>query len=431
MSDHDIKALSFTREQIKYKRIAEQLVKEHIEPAAARIDREGKFPKEMIRLLGEHDLLGFGIGEEHGGKGGDFMAMTLVLEQLGMGCASTAMIALMHTTTIPYLSAVANEEQRARLIQPLIAGKLLGALSMSEPGTGSRLWHMSSWADASEEGFIINSMKSFVTSAGSADFYIVPVRSTAESAANELNVFWIEGNNPGIHPLGEWDGLGLRGNSSTPIHFKDCFVEKRNLLGEENSGFSLLMAYTLPIYFVGIGAIYLGICEQAYQFALKKVKQRTYTDTNNTSGDIESIQRYIGEMKTKICTLRAAVYRCARLVNHTSKVFDMLKQSDLLQDLLDNAQKDSFFIELAQLKITSTETAAFVTDKALQVCGGQGYKRGNPVERLFRDARAGSLMGPTNDILKVIIGKRELGLPYPWDLISKNEESKTEELVKV
>ena len=423
MSNDDIKALSFTREQVKYKRLVSKLVENHILAVSEEIDREGRFPAENIKLLGEHGILGLGISASKGGIGGDFVAMTLVLEELAKGCSSTAMSYLMHSTTIPYLSAIVSEEQHASFLQPIIEGKYLGALSMSEPKTGSRLWHMTSHAHKEGNEYVINSFKSFVTNSKHADFYIVPVRSSENSLPNELSVFWIDGKDKNIKPIGDWDGMGLRGNSSTPVHFEDCRVPEFNRIGEKDSGFSLLMAYVLPIYFVGMAAVYLGIAEKAYKEAVKRAKARKYTGPDDSGKNLESIQRYIGEMKSKLCTLRASVYRCARMVNQVTKVFDMLCEAGLLVELLDNAQKDTFFIELAQLKIASTETAQFVTDKALQVGGGQCYKRGNIIEQCFRDARAGSLMGPSNDILKVIIGKRELGLPYPWETFEEEKIS--------
>lgn len=415
MSDHDIKALSFTKDQMIYKALADKVVKEFIAPQADETDRSGEFPVKNMRLLGEKGLLGFAVPALHGGAGGDFVSITLVLESIAKGCASTAMSFLMHVSTIPFISSLVNDEQKAKFLQPLIEGRVFGALSMSEPATGSRLWHMTSFADLQGDKYLIDSFKSFVTSSRHADFYLLPVRTSSQSKANELSVFWVEGDNEKIKFIGDWDAMGLRGSSSTPVHFDNCEIPAGNRIGAPDAGFAMLMAYTLPIYFVGMAAVYLGIAESAYNAAVQKIKSRKYADTKDGGENIESLQRYIGEMKTGLCQLRASVYRGARLVNHTTKIFDLLSTTGLLKELLDNAQKDTFFIELAQLKIAATETAAMVTEKALLACGGQGYKKGTVVERCFRDARAGALMGPSNDVLKTIIGKRELGLPYPWE----------------
>lgn len=178
------------------------------------------------------------------------------------------------------------------------------------------------------------------------------------------------------------------------------------------------MAYTLPIYFIGLSTVYLGIAQNAYDAAVAKVKQRIYSDTGNTASDVETVQRYVGEMKTKLSILRESIYKGARLTTEINNVFNELSRADLLTELLDKAQNDKFFVEIALLKIAACETSQFIVDKALQISGGQAYKRGNTVERCYRDARAGSLMGPSDDILKVIIGKRELGLSYPWEEVS-------------
>lgn len=412
-------ALSFTREQSIFKRKADKLVKEHIAPNAEQIDRDGRFPVENIQLLGREGLLGLGIRKEFGGIGGDTLATTLVIESIAKGCASTAMAFLMHISTIPLFNALVNYDQIEAFLKPIIQGEWLGALAMSEPTTGSRLWHMESYAEKNGDLFNIDSFKSFATSGGHANFYIVPVRTDRHSKANELSVFLINGKDPNVQLIGRWDGMGLRGNSSTPVHFKNCQVPAFNRLGDPNCGFSMLMAYTLPIYFIGLSAVYLGIAQNAYDAALAKVKQRKYADTQNTASDIETVQRYVGEMKTKLSVLRESIYKGARLTMEVNNVFDELSKANLLTELLDKAQNDKFFVEIALLKIAACETAQFVADKALQVSGGQSYKRGHIVERCYRDARAGSLMGPSDDILKVMIGKRELGLPYPWDELQK------------
>ncbi len=420
MSDHDIKALSFTPEQTRIKAKIGRLVQEYIAPTATETDKSGTYPRHNVELLGRNGFLSMLVPQVQGQDAADFVAATLVLEALGKGCASTAMTVLMHTTTLPFISALVSQEQKETILKPILEGRHIGALAMSEPETGSRLWHMTGYAEERGSDFAVNSFKSFVTGSREVDFYLVPVRTNASAAPNDLSVFWIPSATRNIKPVGHWDAMGLKGSSSTPVQFEGCPVSRDWMVGAPGTGFSMLMAYVLPIYFVGLSAVYLGIAEGAYESAVAKVKSRQYGDTKSSGGEIETIQRYVGEMKTKLIQLRASVYRCARMINHTTKIFDVLKSADLLEDLLEQAQNDSFFVELAQLKIAATETAMDVANCAMQVSGGQSYKRGNPVERACRDTRAGSLMGPANDILKVIIGKRELGLPYPWDAAVAN-----------
>lgn len=315
-------------------------MKEYIAPNAEKTDREGQFPTENIRQLGKEGLLGLGIRKEFGGVGGDPLATILVIESIAKGCASTAMSYLMHISTIPLFNALVNEQQVDAFLKPIVEGEWLGALAMSEPTTGSRLWHMESYAEQDGDFFTMDSFKSFATSSGYANFYILPVRTDKHSKANELSVFLVDGKDPNINLIGKWDAMGLRGNSSTPVHFKNCRVPSFNRLGKPNCGFSMLMAYTLPIYFIGLSVVYLGIAQSAYDAAVAKVKQRSYSDTRNTASDIETIQRYVGEMKTKLSILRESIYKGARLTTEINNVFNELSRADLLTQLLDKAQNE-------------------------------------------------------------------------------------------
>ena len=137
--------------------------------------------------------------------GGNIVTAMLVTEALAKGCISTAMIYTMHQSTLPLMCSLANEEQVERFLKPIARGELFGAFAMSEPGSGNRIWHMDSHAVADVDDFVIDSFKSFCTSAGHADFYLVPTRGHADAGATDLSLFWIGGHVPGIEPKGEWD----------------------------------------------------------------------------------------------------------------------------------------------------------------------------------------------------------------------------------
>jgi alkylation response protein AidB-like acyl-CoA dehydrogenase len=243
-----------------------------------------------------------------------------------------------------------------------------------------------------------------VTSAGEADYYVVPLRATPYSHPNELSIFVVEGSDANIAVVGRWDGMGLRGNSSTPVHFNGRRAPASHRLGASGYGFPMLMAYALPIFQVGLAAVYLGIAQAAFEAALLHAASRVHTDTGEPLAKVETIQRYVAEMKTRIDQTRLVTYRAAQRI-------DEFRATDLLSAIED----DDFLLTMAEAKLAACEAAIAVTNTALQVCGGTGYKRGHPVERCYRDARAGSVMGPNDDALKVLIGQRLLGLPFPWE----------------
>lgn len=413
-TSNQLKNIAVSLQDGYWKKKAKELATGVLARHAAEVDAEGRFPRESLQALQEAGLMGLLVSADKGGPGGDVKTMCLVLEELAQGCASSAMVYLMHISTLPLISTLTTDEQYDAILEPIIAGKRLGSYSMSEKGSGTRLWHMDSFAEEHGDHFTIDSFKSFATSSGHSDFYLLPVKSSPASAAHELSLFFVNGKDPNIRIIGQWDGMGLRGNCSTPVHFNGVKVPRAFRLGKKNCGFNFLMAYTFPPYMVGLASVYLGIARAAYNAARQHVCGRTYTDTNNSLVQVETIQRYMAEMKISIERVKYSIDRVASLTVHLTRVFDELYAADMLDELLEKAQDDSFFIELAQLKVSACEMAIEVTNKALQVCGGTGYKRGHVVERCYRDARAGSVMGPSDDVLKVLIGKNLLGMPLPW-----------------
>lgn len=406
--------IAVSYENGKWKKLASKLSKEVLLKEANQVDRDGCFPKESIEALSKSGLLSIGVPVGMGGVGGDISTSTLVVEELAKGCPSTAMSYLMHISILPLLVRLATPEQKELLIRPIAEGKWLGSYSMSEKGSGSRLWHMDSYAVKKDNGYEVDSFKSFATSSGHCQFYLLAVKSSQESVSNELNIFMVDANDPNIKTIGSWDAMGLRGTSSSPVHFNKCLIPKERLFGKEGTGYNLVMAYTFPAYIIGLSAVYIGIAEKAYSAAKEMVIGRNYTENSSGLRDVEVIQRYISEMKVEIDQAKAYIDRVANLASSVTKVFDQLLEAEMLNELLENAQDDEFFLQLAQAKISACEMAVRVTNTAMQVCGGAGFKRGSIVEQCYRDARAGSVMGPSDDILKMIIGRRCLGLSFPW-----------------
>lgn len=411
----NLKGIAIEKDEANWKRLAHKLAVEKLAPTAAETDHEGVFPKENIKALGAAGLMGLTVSKEKGGPGGNIKTAALVIEELAQGCASTAMCYTMHLSTVPMIAALVEGEQIEKFLMPIIRGERLNSLAMSEPGSGNRLWHMDSYAQKENGHFIIDSFKSFATSSGEADIYVVPVRANSEVGPNDISLFMIDGKDENIHPIGKWDGMGLRGNSSTPIHFKNCRVPLSHRLGSETCGFSMLFAYSLPIYQVGLSAVYLGIAQAAYDVAVAHVKKRIHSDTGASLSKVETVQRYIAEMKLRIDQTRYLIYRVAQMADNALVLFDELAEADLLDEIIRANPDDPFFIEVAQVKVSACEMVRDVASKAFQVCGGTAYKRGHPAERHYRDARAGSVMAPSDDTLKLIMGRQILGIEQPWE----------------
>jgi alkylation response protein AidB-like acyl-CoA dehydrogenase len=410
----NLKGIAFEKDDADWKRLARHLSTQLLAPNAARIDREALFPNENLKAMGEAGLMGLTVPKEKGGPGGTIKALALVIEELAQGCASTAMCYTMHMSGLLVIAALVQERQIDEFLNPIVAGERLLSFAMSEPGSGNRLWHMDSYAQKDAGDYIIDSFKSFATSTGHADFYLVPVRANSEADPNDLSLFLIDGKDPNVKPVGKWDGLGIRGNSSTPVHFDKCRVPAFNRLGTETCGFSTIFAYSLPVYQVGLSSLYLGIAQAAYDATVAHVKKRVHSDTGLAMSNLETVQRYIAEMKLSIDQTRHLIYRVAQLSDNALALFDELAKSDLLDQVVRANPNDPFFIELAEIKTSACGMAIEVTNKAFQVCGGTAYRHGHPVERHLRDARAGSVMAPSDDTLKLIMGRQILGLEQPW-----------------
>lgn len=409
----NLEGIALTRDQGHWRQVAEQVARDVLAPTAADVDRYGEFPHANIKALKEAKLLSLMVTERWGGPGVSIVTAFLVTEALAKSCASTAMCFAMHQSAIPLLCAMAGKDE-AEVLEPIFKGDALLAFAMSEPGSGNRIWHMDSFAVDEGNGFMIDSFKSFATSSGYADYYAVPVRANESVGHTDLSVFLIAGSDPNVEPKGIWDGMGLRGNSSRPVHFNHCRVPYNHRIGEPTAGFSYMMAYSLPVYFVGLASVYLGIAQAAFDAAIAHVKSRVHSDTQKSLASVETVQRYCAEMRLRIDRARATVIRVAQMSDNATLLFNEFAEAGLLDEVIRENPDDPYFVELAELKVIACEMVTEVAHMALQVCGGVGYKRGTVAERCYRDARAGSLMAPSDDTLKVIIGNQLLGSPQPW-----------------
>jgi alkylation response protein AidB-like acyl-CoA dehydrogenase len=410
----NLQGIALEPAQAEWRRVANR-VAASLAHDAERVDREGVFPTEGVKLIAKAGLTGLTVPKEKGGSGGNIKTAALVIEELAQGCASCATCYAMHMSSMPLVAALARDEQVEQFLVPMVRGERLNSVAMSEPGSGNRLWHTDSYAERLPDGYLIDSFKSFASSSGNAGFYVVPLRANSAVGPTDISLFVIDGSDPNVKPVGRWDGMGLRGSASTPVHFDKVRVPAQNRLGPETCGFSMLFAYSLPMYQVGLSAMYLGIAQAAYDAAVAHVKKRIHSDTGLSLSKLETVQRYIAEMRLRIDQSRHLIYRVAQMADNALVLFDELAEADLLDEVIRANPDDPFFIEVAQVKVSASEMANDVVAKAFQVCGGTAYKRGQRVERCVRDARASSVMAPSDDTLKLIMGRQILSIDQPWE----------------
>jgi isovaleryl-CoA dehydrogenase len=354
---------------------------------AARVDKERTFPTECLRALGEVGALGLVVGAEHGGVGGGLAALAEACESVGAACASTGMVFLMHEVTAATVAG-GGGPAAGDLLPRLADGSAIGTLAFSERGTGAHFYSPELKAVRSDGGVTITGRKSFVTSGGHADVYLVLVQGDAEGTADAYVVL---DDQPGVRFDGSWEGLGMAGNSSVAMELDGVRVGDESRIGEEGKATELVFGVVAPFFLVGLSAVNVGIASAAAETAIAHARDRRYPDGSSLA-EIQYIQHLIADMDLAT--------RQARL---------LVREAAALGD----AGDPSALVAIMEAKVAATETAAAVTQKALEATGGQGYTPALPIERHLRDARAGAVMAPTNAVLRNWIGKALAGLPVP------------------
>jgi alkylation response protein AidB-like acyl-CoA dehydrogenase len=354
---------------------------------AAEVDR-GNFPSETIAALGSAGLLGLVSATEVGGKGAGLPAAAALVERIARECGSTAMVVCMH------FSATAVIEQHGPLDvrRAIAAGKHLATLAFSELGSRSQFWAPVSTArlDAGDAGHVVlNARKGWVTSARHADSY---VWSSKPVAGSEASTLWLVPRaQPGLRVADvPFDGLGLRGNDSSPVTAEDVRVAAAARLGDDGAGFGIMMGTVLPWFHVLATAVSAGLMEAAVQRTCAHAVGTGFQHTGSTVADLPTARAYIARMRIATDQLKALL-------------------ADALAAIAQG--RADTMLRVLEIKAAAGEASAQVTDLAMRVCGGAAFRKEVGVERVFRDARAALVMSPTTDILYDFIGKAVCGLP--------------------
>lgn len=364
----------------------EPIVTDVIAPAAADIDRTGAFPRAALEALSQAGLLGLVSAKEVGGLGEGHRAAALVLERISSECASTSMVVCMH-----YAAAAVIEAHGPRPIREAIAsGQHISSLAFSEAGSRSHFWAPVSTATAvAGNGHVkLDAQKSWVTSAGQVDSY---VWSSKPMAAEGVSSLWlVPANAPGLSIRGPFDGLGLRGNHSSPIQAIDVEVETSARLGNDGDGFNLMMGIVLPYFQIMSAGCCLGMMEAATTKAAAHVGGTKLQHLGSALAELPTVRAYVARMRIKTDMVRALL-------------LDTLTA-------LETGRADAM-LRVLEIKAAASEASTEVTDLAMRVCGGAAFRKDIGVERHFRDARAATIMAPTTDVLYDFVGKLTCGLP--------------------
>ncbi len=386
MGQHDYEAL---RQEIR------ELVEETIAPNAERTDGngtgQGNFPRENLLALSRAGWNGVLTAPEYGGRGLDHVAFAIAAEEIGRADASTGLIYVMHVGAAQTLNLFGTDDQRRRWLG---TPDLIGTYSTSERATGGHWWFNLSEASRDGDDYIVNADKSFTTSSGEADFYVVQTRTPGAAGPKDITFFIVDGTSEGISS-GPWSALGVRGNSSGPISYSDVKVPARDRLGAENDGKDIVYHGVSPVYLIGLGAVWHGVARGALERSASWLTGTIHRDYDRRLSDYQVLRQSLG--RARVLTASLAPWQDA-----LARRLDELWQA--------GEPQGQILLALTEFKVHAAEVAAEVTTASLETSGGYGYRQG-AIERAFRDARAGIVMGPSNNIAREWLGKELVGLP--------------------
>ncbi len=369
---------------------AKKIATEVLAVNASKNDEEGRFSGEAVAASGEAGLLGLLVPTAYGGAGLGPRAACEVIAAFAEVDPSAAMVFLMHACGTSCLAASTSRGAAAAL-REIASGKHLSTLAFSESGSRSHFWAPVSKSQRTPGGARLNAKKSWVTSAGHAQSYIVSTLSADAKGGTDSTLYMVRGGSPGLFVSGGWSALGMRANASNPMMLEACDVHDDDRVSDEGAGFKVMLEVVLPLFNAGQAALGVGICRGVVAGAIQHLKTARFEHLGVTLGEA-------------LPTLRA---RLAQMQIDTDGLAARL--SDTLGHL--EQPGELTMLRVLEVKAAAGDTAIKVTSEAMQVCGGAAFSKHLGIERLFRDAHACAVMAPTGDVLREFIGKAILGIP--------------------
>ena len=371
-------------DQLMIQEMARDLANKVVAPRADQTDKTGTFPMENFKVLAENGLLGIPFSEEYNGAGADYVSYVVALEEISRACASTGVTMSVQTSLASApLNQFGTEEQKRKYLAPLLAGETIGAYSLSEAGAGTDAAGLKCRAVKDGDDYVLTGTKMWVSNGYYADTYLVYTTLDPELGHKGITAFIVEKGTPGFTFGKKEDKLGIRGSSTYELVFDGCRVPAANRLGDEGQGFKIAM-WTLDGGRVGIAAQAIGIAQAALDACVSYTQERKQFGKPLAAN--QAIAFTIAEMATDIEAARLLMYRAASLKdqgkNHTQAA--------------------------SMAKLFASETAMWVTTKAVQLHGGYGYTTDYPVERFMRDAKITEIYEGTSEVQRIVISRNEL-----------------------
>ena len=368
-----------TKEQEFVRKMVSDFATTEVEPLAADIDAEHRFPEETVEKMAKYGLLGVPFPTEYGGAGGDHISYAITVEELSKKCASTGVICSAHTSLCCWpIFNWGTEEQRQKYLPDLLSGKKLGAFGLTEPNAGTDASGQQTRAEDCGDYWLLNGAKVFITNGGYADVFVVMAMTDKSKGNHGISSFIVEKGDEGFSIGKTEDKMGICASSTTELIFQNCKIPKDRLLGEIGDGFKVAMS-TLDGGRIGIASQALGIAQGALDVTIEYMKARK--QFGKALSKFQALQFVVADLETQIQAARLLVYRAA----------DM-KDKHL-----------PYGPAAAMAKLFAAETAMHVTTKCVQLHGGYGYTKDYPVERMMRDAKITEIYEGTSEAQRLVI----------------------------
>lgn len=370
---------SYSREQQMVKKMIKEFAEKEIAPIAEEIDANAEYPYETIGKLGQLGVMGMPFPQEYGGAGADYLTYIMAVEELSKVDGSHGVIVQTHNALCCWpIFTYGTEEQKKKYLPDLLSGKKLGAFGLTEPNAGTDAAMQQTSASDGGDCWILNGSKIFISGGGIADVYVIMAMTDKSKGNKGISAFIVEKGTPGFSRGKKENKMGIRGSIAAELVFEDCRIPKENLLGAQGKGFKVAMS-SLDVGRLGIAAQALGIAQGAFDQTVEYMKQRK--QFGRSLDKFQALAFEMANMKTRIDGSRLLLYQACNTRNRGL----------------------SGTVTAAQAKLSCSETASYVVDKAVQFHGGYGYIKDYPVERMYRDQKITEIYEGTSEVMKMVI----------------------------
>jgi butyryl-CoA dehydrogenase len=370
---------TYTREQQMVKKMLREFAEKEIAPYCEELDEAAKYPYESVAKLGKLGIMGMPFPASYGGAGLDYVTYVMAIEELSKVCGSHGVIVQTHVALCCWpIFTYGTEEQKRKYLPKLLSGEHLGAFGLTEPNAGTDAAMQQTKAVDMGDHWLLNGTKVFISGGGIADIYVIMAMTDKSKGTKGISAFIVEKGTPGFSRGKKENKMGIRASTAAELIFEDCRIPKENLLGDLGKGFKVAMT-SLDVGRLGIAAQAIGIAQGAFEQTVTYMKQRK--QFGRSLDKFQALAFDMASMKTRIDGARFLLYHAA----------------DRRQKGLPSS------VEAAEAKLACSETAMYVTTKAVQFHGGYGYIKDYPVERMMRDAKITEIYEGTSEVMKMVI----------------------------